>query len=35
LQLAVTFARKHGLDDVAQAKLEMLLKRKVAENALE
>jgi hypothetical protein len=35
LQLAQTFARKHSLDDGALAKLEMLLKRKVADNALE
>jgi hypothetical protein len=34
-QLALAFARKHSLDDAAQAKLEMLLRRKVADNALE
>lgn len=34
-QLALTFARKHSLDVAAKAKLEMLLKRKVADNALQ
>jgi hypothetical protein len=34
-QLSLVFARKHSLDDAAKAKLELLLRRKVADNALE
>jgi hypothetical protein len=34
-QLSLVFARKHSLDEAAKAKLELLLRRKVAENALE
>jgi hypothetical protein len=33
--LSITFARKHNLDDAAKSKLELLLRRKVADNALE
>ena len=33
--LSLTFARKHSLDEAAKSKLELLLRRKVADNALE
>ncbi len=34
-QLSLMFARKHSLDEAAESKLELLLRHKVADNALE
>ena len=34
-QLSLAFAQKHGLEEAGKAKLELLLRRKVADNALQ